>query len=125
MVFMILTAIVAVLVAVLGLIPILGTIISAAIGCFLILVAAPEKIWVFLIFFIILQRIEGDILYPKIVGKAVGLSELWVLVAVTVGGSVAGIMGMVMSVPLCSVIYTLFSEKVEQSLTEKNIRDID
>ena len=117
--------VISVLVAVLGLIPILGTIISAAIGCFLILVAAPEKIWVFLIFFIILQRIEGDILYPKIVGKAVGLSELWVLVAVTVGGSVAGIMGMVMSVPLCSVIYTLFSEKVEQSLTEKNMRDID
>ena len=80
--------VISVLVAVLGLIPILGTIISATIGCFLILVAAPEKIWVFLIFFIILQRIEGDILYPKIVGKAVGLSELWVLVAVTIGGSV-------------------------------------
>ena len=94
-------------------------------SCFLILVAAPEKIWVFLIFFIILQRIEGDVLYPKIVGKAVGLSELWVLVAVTVGGSVAGIMGMVMSVPLCSVIYTLFSEKVEQRLIKKNMRDID
>ena len=117
--------VISVLVAVLGLIPILGTIISAAIGCFLILVAAPEKIWVFLIFFIVLQRIEGDILYPKIVGKAVGLSELWVLVAVTVGGSVAGIMGMVMSVPLCSVIYTLLSEKVEHSLSEKNMSDLD
>ncbi len=117
--------VISVLVAVLGLIPILGTIISAVVGCFLILVAAPEKIWLFLIFFIVLQRIEGDILYPKIVGKAVGLSELWVLVAVTVGGSVAGIMGMVMSVPLCSVIYTLLSEKVEQSLTEKNMSDLD
>lgn len=116
--------VISVLVAVLGLIPILGTIISAAVGCFLILVAAPEKIWVFLVFFIILQRIEGDILYPKIVGKAVGLSELWVLVAVTVGGSVAGIIGMVMSVPLCSVIYTLLSEKVEQSLEEKNMGDL-
>lgn len=117
--------VISVLVAVLGLIPILGTIISAAVGCFLILVAAPEKIWVFLVFFIILQRIEGDILYPKIVGKAVGLSELWVLVAVTVGGSVAGIIGMVMSVPLCSVIYTLLSEKVEQSLEEKNMGDLE
>jgi predicted PurR-regulated permease PerM len=117
--------VISVLVAVLGLIPILGTIISAVVGCFLILVAAPEKIWVFLVFFIVLQRIEGDILYPKIVGKAVGLSELWVLVAVTVGGSVAGIMGMVMSVPVCSVAYILISEKVEQSLNEKNMSDID
>ena len=117
--------VISVLVAVLGLIPILGTIISAAVGCFLILVAAPEKIWVFLVFFIILQRIEGDILYPKIVGKAVGLSELWVLVAVTIGGSVAGIIGMVMSVPLCSVIYTLLSEKVEEQLEEKNMGDIE
>lgn len=117
--------VISVLVAVLGLIPILGTIISAAVGCFLILVAAPEKIWVFLFFFIILQRIEGDILYPKIVGKAVGLSELWVLVAVTIGGSVAGIIGMVMSVPLCSVIYTLLSEKVEEQLEEKNMGDLE
>lgn len=117
--------VISVLVAVLGLIPILGTIISAAVGCFLILVAAPEKIWVFLVFFIVLQRIEGDILYPKIVGKAVGLSELWVLVAVTIGGSVAGIIGMVMSVPLCSVIYTLLSEKVEEQLEEKNMGDIE
>ena len=113
--------VISVLVAVLGLIPILGTIISAAVGCFLILVAAPEKIWVFLVFFTVLQRIEGDVLYPKIVGKAVGLSELWVLVAVTIGGSVAGIIGMVMSVPLCSVIYTLLSEKVEEQLEEKNM----
>ncbi len=117
--------VISVLVAVLGLIPILGTIISAVVGCFLILVAAPEKIWVFLVFFIVLQRIEGDILYPKIVGKAVGLSELWVLVAVTVGGSVAGIMGMIMSVPVFSVAYILISEKVEQSLNEKNMSDID
>jgi len=117
--------VISVLVAVLGLIPILGTIIGAAVGCFLILVAAPEKIWVFLVFFIILQRIEGDILYPKIVGKAVGLSELWVLVAVTIGGSVAGIIGMVMSVPLCSVIYTLLSEKVEEQLEEKNMGDLE
>lgn len=117
--------VISVLVAVLGLIPILGTIISAVIGCFLILVAAPEKIWIFLIFFIALQRIEGDLLYPKIVGKAVGLSELWVLVAVTIGGSVAGIMGMVMSVPLCSVAHTLISEKVEQNLEQKNMSDLE
>lgn len=117
--------VISVLVAVLGLIPILGTIISATVGCFLILVAAPEKIWVFLVFFIVLQRIEGDLLYPKIVGKAVGLSELWVLVAVTIGGSVAGIMGMVLSVPICSVAYTLFSEKVEHNLTDKNMGDLE
>ncbi len=116
--------VISVLVAVLGLIPVLGIIISSLVGCFLILVAAPEKIWFFLIFFTVLQRIEGDILYPKIVGNAVGLSELWVLVAVTVGGSVAGIIGMMISVPICSIVATLLHERVEQNLAEKNLRDL-
>ncbi len=116
--------VISVLVAVMGLIPVLGIIISSLVGCFLILVAAPEKIWFFLIFFTVLQRIEGDILYPKIVGNAVGLSELWVLVAVTVGGSVAGIIGMMISVPICSIAATLLHERVEQNLAEKNLRDL-
>lgn len=116
--------VISLLVAVLSLIPILGTFISALIGCFLILVAAPEKIWYFIILYIVLQRVEGDLLYPKIVGKAVGLSELWVLAAVTIGASLGGIAGMIICVPLFSVLYALLAEKVKRLLEEKNLRNL-
>lgn len=116
--------VVSVLTASLGLIPILGTFVSAAVGCFLILVAAPERIWFFIVFFLVLQRIEGDFLYPKIVGKAVGLSELWVLAAVTVGGSIWGIVGMVIGVPTASVAYTLLAGEVRKRLAEKKLQDL-
>lgn len=116
--------VISLLVAVLSLIPILGSFISATIGCFLILVAAPEKIWYFILFYIVLQRIEGDLLYPKIVGKAVGLSELWVLAAVTIGASLGGIVGMIICVPLFSVLYALLADKVKKRLAEKNLRNL-
>ena len=116
--------VISLLVAVLSLIPILGTLISALIGCFLILVAAPEKIWYFIILYIVLQRIEADLLYPKIVGKAVGLSELWVLAAVTIGASIGGVAGMIVCVPLFSVIYALLAEKVKRLLAEKNLSNL-
>ena len=116
--------VISLLVAVLSLIPILGTLISALIGCFLILVAAPEKIWYFIILYIVLQRIEADLLYPKIVGKAVGLSELWVLAAVTIGASIGGVAGMIVCVPLFSVLYALLAEKVKRLLAEKNLSNL-
>ena len=116
--------VISLMVAVLSLIPILGTFISALIGCFLILVAAPEKIWYFVILYFVLQRVEGDLLYPKIVGKAVGLSELWVLAAVTIGASLGGIAGMIICVPLFSVLYALLAEKVKRLLEEKNLRNL-
>lgn len=116
--------VISLMVAVLSLIPILGTFISALIGCFLILVAAPEKIWYFIILYFVLQRVEGDLLYPKIVGKAVGLSELWVLAAVTIGASLGGIAGMIICVPLFSVLYALLAEKVKRMLEEKNLRNL-
>lgn len=116
--------VISVLVGVLALIPIIGTFFSAAIGCFLIMVAAPEKIWYFIILFLVLQRIEGDLLYPRIVGKSVGLSELWVLAAVTIGASLGGIMGMILCVPFFSIIYRLFSQKVEAELQKKNLNDM-
>lgn len=116
--------VISLMVAVLSLIPILGTFISALIGCFLILVAAPEKIWYFIILYFVLQRVEGDLLYPKIVGKAVGLSELWVLAAVTIGASLGGIAGMIICVPLFSVLYALLAEKVKRLLVEKNLRNL-
>ena len=116
--------VISVLVGVLALSPIIGTFFSAAIGCFLIMVAAPEKIWYFIILFLVLQRIEGDLLYPRIVGKSVGLSELWVLAAVTIGASLGGIMGMILCVPFFSIIYRLFSQKVEAELQKKNLNDM-
>lgn len=116
--------VISLMVAVLSLIPILGTFISALIGCFLILVAAPEKIWYFIILYFVLQRVEGDLLYPKIVGKAVGLSELWVLAAVTIGASLGGIAGMIICVPMFSVLYALLAEKVKRLLEEKNLRNL-
>lgn len=116
--------VISLMVAVLSLIPILGTFISALIGCFLILVAAPEKIWYFIILYFVLQRVEGDLLYPKIVGKAVGLSELWVLAAVTIGASLGGISGMIICVPMFSVLYALLAEKVKRLLEEKNLRNL-
>ena len=116
--------VISLLVAVLSLIPILGSFISALMGCFLILVAAPEKIWYFIILYLVLQRIEGDVLYPKIVGKAVGLSELWVLAAVTIGASLGGIVGMIVCVPLFSVLYALLADKVKRRLAEKNLRNL-
>lgn len=116
--------VISLMVAVLSLIPILGTFISALIGCFLILVAAPEKIWYFIILYFVLQRVEGDLLYPKIVGKAVGLSELWVLAAVTIGASLGGIAGMIICVPLFSVLYAFLAEKVKRLLEEKNLRNL-
>lgn len=116
--------VISLMVAVLSLIPILGTFISALIGCFLILVAAPEKIWYFIILYFVLQRVEGDLLYPKIVGKAVGLSELWVLAAVTIGASLGGIAGMIICVPLFSVLYALLAENVKRLLEEKNLRNL-
>lgn len=112
------------LVAFLALVPIIGTMVSAVIGCVFILISQPEKVLPFIIFFIVLQRIEGDILYPRVVGKSVGLSGLWVLAAVTVGGGLFGIMGMIISVPLCSVFYALFSDYIKRRLQTKKMNDI-
>lgn len=112
------------LVAFLALLPIVGTMLSAIIGCIFILISQPEKVILFIIFFIVLQRIEGDILYPRVVGKSVGLSGLWVLVAVTAGGGISGVLGMIISVPLCSVCYVLFSRAVQKRLKDKNLDNI-
>lgn len=116
--------IISALVACLAVVPYIGTITSAVIGCIFIVISQPEKVIVFIIFFFVLQRIEGDILYPRVVGKSVGLPELWMLLAATVGAGFGGIIGMIVSVPLCSVIYALFSDYIKRRLQAKNIDDI-
>ena len=112
------------LVACLAVVPYIGSITSAVIGCIFIVISQPEKVIVFIIFFLILQRIEGDILYPRIVGKSVGLPELWLLVAAMIGAGLGGIMGMIISVPLCSVFYALFSDYIKRRLQTKKMNDI-
>lgn len=93
-----------------SLIPIFGAWIGAATGAFLILFQSPAKALWFLIFLLILQQVEGNVIYPKVVGKSVGLPGLWVLAAVTIGGGVFGVLGMLLGVPVCAVVYALVQE---------------
>lgn len=98
---------ISVLVGFTALIPVFGAFIGTAIGAFLILLVKPiQAVW-FVVFIIVLQQFEGNLIYPKVVGKSVGLPGIWVLVAVTIGGNAMGVVGMLISVPLCSVLYVV------------------
>ena len=88
------------------------------------LVADPMKAIAFVILFLVLQQVEGNLFYPHVVGGSVGLPSIWVLVAVTVGGSLMGIVGMLVFIPICSVLYALFREMVYKRLKERGIHDI-
>ena len=116
--------IVGVLIAFTALIPIFGAFIGCFLGTFLILVADPMKAIAFVILFLVLQQVEGNLIYPHVVGGSVGLPSIWVLVAVTVGGSLMGIVGMLVFIPICSVLYALFREMVYKRLKERGIHDI-
>ena len=115
---------VGVLIAFTALIPIFGAFIGCFLGTFLILVADPMKAIAFVILFLVLQQVEGNLIYPHVVGGSVGLPSIWVLVAVTVGGSLMGIVGMLVFIPICSVLYALFREMVYKRLKERGIHDI-
>ena len=109
---------VGVLVGVTALIPVVGAFIGAGIGAFMILTESPVKALIFIVFIIVLQQIEGNLIYPKVMGSRVNLSGMWVLAAVTVGGGIAGPIGMLISVPVASTTYALLKEataKREQS----------
>ena len=93
-----------------SLIPIFGAWIGAATGAFLIVFVSPIKALTFLIFLLILQQVEGNLIYPRVVGKSVGLPGLWVLAAVTIGGGAFGVLGMLLGVPVCSVVYALVQD---------------
>ena len=110
------------LIAVTALIPIVGAFIGCAVGAFLLLMISPAKALLFVILFLVLQQIEGNLIYPHVVGSSVGLPSIWVLVAVTVGGSLMGVSGMLLFIPLTSVLYALFREFVNRRLQERNIR---
>lgn len=104
-----------------ALIPILGAFIGALVGAILILSVEPMKAFVFLIFFIILQQIEGQLIYPKVVGSSVGLPGLLALLVVIAGGSLGGVVGILVGLPIVSIIYTILKEDVNKRLKKKEI----
>lgn len=113
-----------VLIAFTALIPIFGAFIGAAVGAFLMLMTNPLSALTFLVVFFILQQLEGNLIYPHVVGNSVGLPSIWVLVAVTLGGSAFGVIGMLVFIPLCSVIYTLLRQAVNHRLSIKQQRKL-
>jgi putative permease len=102
------------IVGVTALIPIVGAFVGAALSAFIIFTESPKQALIFLIFLIILQQFETNIIYPKVVGSSIGLPGIWVLAAVTLGGGLCGIMGMMLGVPLVATIYKLYFEAINQ-----------
>ncbi len=107
------------LVGITALIPVVGGFIGAAVGAFMILTVSPFKALVFVIFLIILQQIEGNVIYPKVMGSKVNLPAIWILAAVTVGGSIGGVLGMFLSVPITSTLYQLLKEETLKKEAQK------
>ena len=110
-----------VLIAFTALIPIFGAFIGCVVGAFLILTVAPMKALVFVIMFLILQQIEGNLIYPRVVGSSVGLPSIWVLAAVSIGASLMGIVGMLVFIPIVSVLYALLRGDVYEHLEKKGL----
>lgn len=105
-----------------ALIPIVGAFLGCIIGALLMLMVSPGDMLLFVILFLVIQQIEGNFIYPKVVGNSVGLPSLWVLAAVTVGGNLWGVAGMLLFIPLFSVFYTLLRERTHLRLRQKKIR---
>ena len=99
-----------------ALIPVAGAYIGAAVGAIMILTESPFKALLFIVFIVVLQQLEGNLIYPKVVGESIGLPGLWVLAAVTIGGGVMGIPGMLIGVPLVAAIYKLVGEDMDERL---------
>ena len=112
---------VGIVIAFTALIPIFGAFIGCAVGAFLIFMVDPFKAFIFVILFLVLQQIEGNLIYPHVVGNSVGLPSIWVLAAVSIGGSLMGIVGMLIFIPIISVVYALFREIVYLKLRQKKI----
>ena len=112
---------VGVLIALTALIPIVGAFIGCAVGALLIAIDNPWTALWFIVLFLVLQQIEGNLIYPHVVGSSVGLPSIWVLTAVTLGGSLMGIGGMLFFIPLCSVLYALFRSYVKDRLSQRKV----
>lgn len=112
---------ISVFIAFMSLIPMFGAFISSYVSAFLILMINPFKAIAFLVLFAVIQQLEDTFIYPKVVGNSVGLPSIWVLVAVTLGGNVMGLVGMLVFIPLCSMLYTLLRTDVKKRLQRKEI----
>ena len=112
---------ISVLVAVTALIPVFGAFIGCFVGAFLILIQNPMQAVVFVILFLVIQQIEGNLIYPRVVGGSVGLPSVWVLAAVTLGGSMFGVVGMLVMIPLCSVLYSLLRTATRERLRSRGV----
>ncbi len=111
--------IISILVGLTSLVPVVGPFVGALIGFLLIVITNPLKAFLFVIFFIILQQLEGNLIYPRVVGKAVGLPSVIVISAVLVGGNIGGVMGTLLAVPISAVLFTLLKEAISTSKTNK------
>lgn len=108
-------------IAITALIPIFGAFIGCFVGALLIFMVNPlQAVW-FIVLFLVLQQLEGNLIYPHVVGNSIGLPSIWVLAAVTIGGNLFGIVGILVFIPLCSVLYALFREFVKKRLKERKI----
>ena len=114
-------ALVSVIIAVTALVPLVGAFVGCFLGAFFILVDNPLQALTFVAMFLVIQQLENNLIYPRVVGTSIGLPGMWVLVAVTVGGELMGVGGMLVMIPLASVIYTLLREFTDRRLAQKNI----
>ena len=112
---------VSVIIAVTALIPVVGAFVGCVVGAFFILVNDPLQALSFIAMFLVIQQLENNLIYPRVVGTSIGLPGMWVLVAVTIGGEIMGVGGMLVMIPLVSVIYTLGREFTNKRLEERNI----
>ena len=110
------------LIAVTALIPLFGAFIGCVVGAFLILIVSPIKAVWFLVIFLVLQQVEGNLIYPRVVGSSVGLPSIWVLAAVTIGASTMGVTGMFVAIPAFSVIYQVLRKDSAKRVKEKKIQ---
>lgn len=104
-----------------AMIPIIGSFIGAGVGVIIVLIMDPSQVLYFIIMYIIVQQIDGNVIYPLIAGNSMGLPSIWVLMAVTVGGSMMGILGMILFIPICSVLYQLTRHYVLRRLDDNDV----
>lgn len=97
-----------------ALIPIAGAYIGAGVGAFMIMTVSPVKALIFLVFIVVLQQVEGNVIYPKVVGSSIGLPGMWVLAAITIGGGLMGVLGMLIAVPIAAAIYHLIQTDIRK-----------
>ena len=112
---------VSVTIAVTALIPVVGAFVGCVVGAFFILVDDPIQAVTFVAMFLVLQQLENNLIYPRVVGTSIGLPGMWVLVAVTIGGELMGVGGMLLMIPLSSVLYALVREFTDKRLVQRNI----